>query len=210
MSATKLEKFLLTAEGERDSVNYKNDFYLWKRSAAAALETSEKNLERKAQAGKIAQIEQDRKTYYKVSDLLEFEKERGNTFIKPMIDRQPQTNEMALAIPNQFAGMFEMLFNKIESMQPQNSGLSVLTGKRRIDADDFAESLGMLKSKVKAAIKAAEDKGTLKRYAGLRGKAVYNCDDLDIIAAQLLADDKPIEIRKPNFENKAKKKAAKV
>lgn len=88
MSESKLNDYLKQTDRTGEE-------WLWKRQAAAALEVTEKTLERRASAGKIAQMERDRKIFYKVSDLLEFEKEKDSETLRAVpMERQEtmQTN----------------------------------------------------------------------------------------------------------------------
>ncbi len=88
MSESKLNDYLKQTDRTGEE-------WLWKRQAAAALEVTEKTLERRASAGKIAQMERDRKIFYKVSDLIEFEKEKDSETLRavPMENPEPmQTN----------------------------------------------------------------------------------------------------------------------
>lgn len=89
MSESKLNDYLQQTDRTGDE-------WLWKRQAAAALEVTEKTLERRATAGKIAQMERDRKIYYKISDLLEFEKEKDSEILRavPMATPEPEQKSL--------------------------------------------------------------------------------------------------------------------
>jgi hypothetical protein len=64
---TKLENWL--KENQLD-----NDKWIWKRDAAEILNVSEKTLERRVESGQIGQLNKGQKVFYKVSDLLKYEK----------------------------------------------------------------------------------------------------------------------------------------
>lgn len=66
--------------------------WMWKRDAAKALQVVEKTLERRAEAGEIAQMIQDRKVFYKVSDLIKFETGKETPILKGVIDRNEPTD----------------------------------------------------------------------------------------------------------------------
>jgi hypothetical protein len=65
---------------------------MWKREAAQVLNVTEKTLERRANAGIIKQMKKDRKTFYKVSDLITFEKEKDSETIKIFSGEQDSKN----------------------------------------------------------------------------------------------------------------------
>jgi hypothetical protein len=65
--STKLENWL--KENHLD-----NDKWIWKRDAAELLDVSEKTLERRVEKGQIKQLNKGQKAFYKVSDLLKYEK----------------------------------------------------------------------------------------------------------------------------------------
>jgi hypothetical protein len=66
--------------------------WMWKREAAQVLNVTEKTLERRANAGIIKQMKKDRKTFYKVSDLITFEKEKDSETIKIFSGEQDSKN----------------------------------------------------------------------------------------------------------------------
>jgi len=171
--------------------------YIWKKHAALALNKNEKTLERKAQAGKIKQIDNDGKTYYLKTDLANFEIELRSAVHKAVIEtdapRQTQTdNKMQkseLNINGQFlqgfAAMFSQVIEKLDMQprlsQPRLSQLAQMSGILFLDADGAAQFSGIGKTKIIKAIHAAEDAGTLQRYSGEHGKAVWRTDDLQTI-----------------------------
>jgi hypothetical protein len=65
------------------------------------------------------------------------------------------------------------------------SRLEQLAGKMYIDVDQAAEFSGIAKSKLTAAFHAAEDAGTLQRFSGDHGRAVWRTADLEKIIEQI-------------------------
>lgn len=165
--------------------------YFQKAHAAAALEVSEKTLERAAQKGKIKQIEKydgkRKKVFYSIDDLEEFEKSMKTETHKGIVTdlvRQTPTNETALAVNEQvlnvFGAMFEQINSKLDTA-PRLSPLAQITGKMFLDLEDAAKVSGIGKTKIQKAIHAAENRGELQRFSGERGKAVWKCEDLQKI-----------------------------
>jgi hypothetical protein len=62
--------------------------WLWKKQAAELLGIAEKTLERRAASGDIAQMNKDRKTFYKVNDLIRFENEKDSEVLKAVVDKK--------------------------------------------------------------------------------------------------------------------------
>jgi len=80
--------------------------YLWKQSAAAALEVSEKTLERAAKTGKIKAVEKNRKIMYLIEDLATFETDYAAEYQKPVIEPdngRPTQTDTAIMMQNQNA-----------------------------------------------------------------------------------------------------------
>ncbi len=86
---SKIEEFL---SDKKLSPIEKLPEWMWKREAAQVLEVTEKTLERRTNAGIIKQMKKDRKTFYKVSDLITFEKEKDSETIKIFSGEQDSKN----------------------------------------------------------------------------------------------------------------------
>ncbi len=156
MSESKLNDYLKQTDRTGDE-------WLWKRQAAAALEVTEKTLERRANVGKIAQMERERKTFYKISDLLEFEKEKGGETLRavPMTEGEPmQTNLIrqnqtdtnfnnSLMMSDSKARMETALIEKAEA----DAKKSIFDGNLTFPLDEAANlfnlSIGDLRAKAK-------------------------------------------------------------
>lgn len=138
--------------------NLQDEEYLWKRQAAAAIEVSEKTLERAAQAGKIKAIERNRKIFYLISDLAKFESEIAADIQKPVIepDTPRQTQTDALILNNQTALQTMPAALTAETGDMQHRLISATVEKTEADAkksyfegnltfalDEAAETFGL-------------------------------------------------------------------
>lgn len=130
--------------------------YLWKQSAAAALEVSEKTLERAAKAGKIKAIEKNRKIMYLIEDLATFETEQATEYQKPVIEadtpRQTQTDTEIMSMqttlqmasdPSRSGDMQQRLVFATVERAEADAKKSYFEGNLTFALDEAAETFGL-------------------------------------------------------------------
>lgn len=196
-----LKEFLKQNKNKVLTIEIDGENFIWKRHAATGLNKSEKTLERAAAAGQIRQIEKERKIFYSISDLTEYEADTSAEIYKPAIAPETlETPSEAIALRsepalNQMLGLFGGMFQEINAKleKPAESELQKLSGKMFLDITEAASFTGLAKTYLLDLIHSAEKRDDLKRFKGEKGKAVWRCSDLD----KLLENLPPVEIKTP-------------
>lgn len=177
------------------------EFYLLKKDAARALDKNPKTLERASKAGKIRAVVYQHRVLYSWSDLESFEAAEQSATIKPVIDTERQTATSAPArrdigpadlenVLTVFAGLFQQINDKLDA-RPE-SELQRLTGKITLDIEELAAVSGFGKTALLRAIRAAESAGSLSRFAGAHGRAVWKCSELDAVLTAITPTTKAL------------------
>jgi hypothetical protein len=132
---SKIEDFLLGKEPFPSELPE----WMWKREAAQVLGITEKTLERRANAGNIKQMKKDRKTFYKITDLLTFESEKDSEIVKVISEEQNPARDFLNNLQKIDSGIKERMIKAQLDKAEADAKKAIYEGNLTFALDEAAE-----------------------------------------------------------------------